>query len=219
MFEIPAVLLSWFYGLTNSYIAAIATDRRGRHGGHHAAHAEEHEGHARDAAARAADAQAAERASQRQGEAQRRDDEALPGAQGQSHGLVSAAGGADAGVPDHVPGAPRPDLPASRGGVARCLDGVECVRQRSAGGRSRLHPPLSPDRIDALPGLVRGALDALARHRPVEVGGVRDQRRVRHCPPLRPARGAARRPVLRPTTNGRRSSGDQPDDVADASRS
>ena len=52
-----------------------------------------------------------QRAPRRPPEAQRRDDEALPGAQGQPDGLVLPAAVADAGVHHHVPGPARPDQP------------------------------------------------------------------------------------------------------------
>ena len=74
---------------------------------HRAAAAEGHQGHARDAAPAARAAQAAARAPRRPAEAERRDDEALPGAQGQSPGIVLPPAAAVPGVHHHVPGAPR----------------------------------------------------------------------------------------------------------------
>ena len=50
-----------------------------------------------------------QRAPRRPPEAQRRDDEALPGAQGQPAGLLLPAAAAVPGVHHHVPGAARPD--------------------------------------------------------------------------------------------------------------
>ena len=118
-------------------------DRRRRDGDHRPADAEEHQGNARDAAAGAGDAQVAGPVPQRPHEAQRRDDEALPGAQGQSVVVVPAAAGPDAGVHHHVPGPLRLDLPPKRR-QRRAGPGHLRGRRVSSASRSASSPATSP---------------------------------------------------------------------------
>ena len=96
-------------------------------------------------------------------------------------------------------------------------DGVAGVRQRGPGGRSRASSLATWRSTRRLYQALFGAAhDDVARPRPVEVGRRRDRREFRHRAPLRAAGRAARRPVLRPAADGRRSCGDQPDHVAGA---
>ena len=122
-------------------------DRRHRDAARDAAQPEEHQGHARDAAPGPRDAQAPERAPQRPPEAQRRDDEALPGAQGQPDGLVPADRGADAGVHHHVPDPARHDLRAVGWQRGHRPSGA---RRRRRHRPDRLHAPLPVAHLRAL---------------------------------------------------------------------
>ena len=138
VFEIPGSLLAWFYEFTSNYAIAIALiavvvmvlitpltlkSTKGM----------------LEMQRLAPETQAAaEPVPQRPGQAQRRDDEALPGAQGQPDGLVPAVARPDAGVHHHVPGAARPDLPADR-------------RGHRAGRPRRVRRVGMPDHADRLP--------------------------------------------------------------------
>ena len=83
----------------------------------------------------------------------------------------------------------RPDRRRSPG-LRRGVDGVRTSRR---GGRPGVHPPVSGDRLRAVPVAVRRAVDHVARPRPVEVGRRGRRRRVRERDLVRPAGRAARR--------------------------
>ena len=164
------------------------------------------------------DAQAAAAAPQRPPEAQRRDDEALPGAQGQPDGLVPAAPGADAGVHHHVPGPPRADLRARRAPAAPIVQACSPPPARRPPAELGFVPRyISHDSASCTQSLFGQTRDELVR------ASTWPSRR-----PRRWARGSAPgsstpcwwsllgRPVLPAAAHGRRPCRGQPDDVAGA---
>ena len=126
------------------------------------------------------------RAQERPPEAQRRDDEALPGAQGQPDGLVSAAGGPDAGLHHHVPHPARLDVRARRAATnsspGPCWPPAAAIRPpRSGSCRATCR-----QNSELYQSLVRQDSHVGVRARPVAVAG-RDAR-----PGLRPRPGLRR---------------------------
>ena len=177
VFEAPAWLLAKFYDLTGSYGVSIALIAVVVMLLITPADAEEHQGHARDAAPRAGDAPAAEPVPQRPDQAQRRDDEALPGAQGQPDVVVPAAAGSDAGLHHHVPDPPRPDVQADREAPRRSP--MACSLRVDNAAPSSGSSPATSRRRRTVPVARRSDRDDVARSRPREVTGRGARRRLR----------------------------------------
>ena len=118
VFDLPSSLLAWFYSLTHSYAVAIALIAVVVMVITAPLTLKSTKGMLEMQRLGAGDAQVAGPVPQRPHEAQRRDDEALPGAQGQPVVVVPAAAGPDAGVHHHVPDPLRVDLPPEGGSGA-----------------------------------------------------------------------------------------------------
>ena len=151
---------------------------------------------------------------QRPGQAQRRDDEALPGAQGQPDVLVPAAAGADAGVHHHVPGPPRADLPARRGAPAPVAQAV-VRRGRPAAATSSGSSPATSRHDSALFESLVGQTEMMSfgldlAKSPAEALAESFATGLVYVLLV----AAARRALLRPAAHGRRPGRRQPDDVA-----
>ncbi len=200
MFEIPAALLSWFYDLTTSYIIAIALMSVVIMAITTPLTLKSTKGMLEMQRLQPEMRKLAERAPQRPPEAQRRDDEALPGAQGEPDVVVSADHRPDAGVHHHVPPPARPDLfPAWQRPTHRTT--FEVLESRRRDRWVRLRYLLG--RCRAVPVALRQVRDERARPRPQPVAVRSHQRQSRHRRRVRPARGVARWPLFRPAANGR----------------